>query len=770
MVASDHSPRRIFISYRHVEPDATLARTLAASLPGHEVFIDTEIPLGMEWGDVIEEKLGDADFLIALVSAAAAESPLVMTEIAEAHRLNLQRQRPTIIPVRLGGGFRLRYPLSAYVSRFQQATWSGPDDTERLVSRVKEALGTPPKRRHPAAQRLELIERVRGDWIHGVLEKSLYKVARIELGLTVDQTAVVRGLDVVVQRPAEKPRLLEPDTPLVDVFDDHRGQLLILGAPGAGKTTLLLELAQELLERAELDQEHPIPVVFNLSSWALQRPPLHNWMMVELNLRSDAPKKLAREWVTNEQILPLLDGLDEVASEHREACVEAINAYRREHGWLPIVVSSRISEYEVLTERLSLPVAVVIQPLKRAQIADYLDRAGPALTAVLAALRTNERLWDAVDTPLMLSVVALAYRNEQVSAAEMVKHDVFSRYLQAMFRRRAKETRFAEREIRYWLAWLAGNMARRGQTVFFLEDVVPEWFLGQRGTAWATTAMIMTTTMLSLLWMWVVTGAMEFVEDGDVKRLFSLDRWEWPTFTAPLAMLLAIVYGRQAGPVDALRPKWPGVKRFVAEVARGILVGWVAGTVLGYAGCSLVSGDLNLDNLRWAGVVSGIAGAVTIGVTFAAKALISPRMGGEREEPGALVRRSMASAGVSLAVTLLVSVPFIWYGIHHFPMNDVLRSLLLGGEMLSWGGLLVALDRGGYFTIRHYLARLLIWRGRRAPWDYVAFLDAAVDRIFMRKVGGGYMFVHRMLMEYLAGGVKSAWEAPRTEQAAGGGA
>ena len=89
---------------------------------------------------------------------------------------------------------------------------------------------------------------------------------------------------------------------------------------------------------------------------------------------------------------------------------------------------------------------------------------------------------------------------------------------------------------------------------------------------------------------------------------------------------------------------------------------------------------------------------------------------------------------------------------------------------MGWFGLVVALERGGYFTIRHYLARLLLWRTRRAPWHYVRFLDAAVDRILMRRVGGGYIFVHRMLMEHLAGEAGTASGAPRTKQAASGGA
>jgi hypothetical protein len=36
------------------------------------------------------------------------------------------------------------------------------------------------------------------------------------------------------------------------------------------------------------------------------------------------------------------------------------------------------------------------------------------------------------------------------------------------------------------------------------------------------------------------------------------------------------------------------------------------------------------------------------------------------------------------------------------------------------------------------------------PWNYIRFLDYAVDRIFLRKVGGAYLFVHGLVQEYFA--------------------
>ena len=203
-------------------------------------------------------------------------------------------------------------------------------------------LGDSPERAHgirPKADfqrnRRQLIERVRTDWIEGVLNQSLYKVARIELGLETKPDAVDRPLDVVVQRPDRESQSLPLGTPMRSVFDDLGDRLLILGDPGTGKTTLLLELTRDLLERADNDEFYPVPVVFNLSSWAKERPSLAAWMADELNRITSLPEETWRVWLEREHILPLLDGLDEVALEHREECVARINDFRRQKARLP---------------------------------------------------------------------------------------------------------------------------------------------------------------------------------------------------------------------------------------------------------------------------------------------------------------------------------------------------------------------------------------------------------------------------------------------------
>jgi hypothetical protein len=51
----------------------------------------------------------------------------------------------------------------------------------------------------------------------------------------------------------------------------------------------------------------------------------------------------------------------------------------------------------------------------------------------------------------------------------------------------------------------------------------------------------------------------------------------------------------------------------------------------------------------------------------------------------------------------------------------------------------------------HVVLRYMLWRNGDVPLNYAWFLDYAAERVLLRKVGGGYMFIHRYLLEYFAG-------------------
>ena len=92
---------------------------------------------------------------------------------------------------------------------------------------------------------------------------------------------------------------------IVQAYDEAGSGLLILGAPGAGKSTLLRELASELLGRAEDDETQPIPVILNLSSWALKKPPLMLWLVDQLQLVYAISHSVGQTLIEQDQLLLL---------------------------------------------------------------------------------------------------------------------------------------------------------------------------------------------------------------------------------------------------------------------------------------------------------------------------------------------------------------------------------------------------------------------------------------------------------------------------------
>jgi hypothetical protein len=335
-----------------------------------------------------------------------------------------------------------------------------------------------------------MMKRVRSFWVQGVLEQSLHQVARVELGLETRPEAVSRPWELLVQPLDQAPRPLPSGIGITAVFDQLGQTVLILGAPGAGKTTLLLELARDLLDRAEQDPAHPIPVVFNLSSWAVRRYSLDRWLVEELHDRYDVPRRIGRAWVASEQVLPLLDGLDEVARTHRAACVEAINAFRDQHGLLPSAVCSRVADYQELERQLRLQEAIFVQPLTRAQVTAYLKEAGRPLAGVRAALRDDPQLWELLESPLLLGVVSLAYQGMPAAAvramgsAEERRRHLFAAYVARMLERRVQLKAATPAQTQRWLIWLAGPCVPTTRVCFTWSSCSPTGFPAAGSSGW----------------------------------------------------------------------------------------------------------------------------------------------------------------------------------------------------------------------------------------------------------------------------------------------
>jgi hypothetical protein len=88
-------------------------------------------------------------------------------------------------------------------------------------------------------------------------------------------------------------------------------------------------------------------------------------------------------------------------------------------------------------------------------------------------------------------------------------------------------------------------------------------------------------------------------------------------------------------------------------------------------------------------------------------------------------------------------------------LADALSVALIGGlpvGLLSGlaAGLAVGSIYGGVACLRHLALRCLLVYEGALPLRYVRFLDTAADRLFLRRTGSGYLFIHRLLRDHIA--------------------
>lgn len=589
-----------------------------------------------------------------------------------------------------------------------------------------------PEQQRAQRNRRALLQLVRNTWIKGVLEQSLYGAAMIELGLEERADAVERPWDIVLQTDHQSRRLLPPGTKMVDVLDEMNGALLILGDPGSGKTTMLLELARETIARAEKDFTRPIPVVFNLSSWAERRQSITEWLVDELNTKYNIPKAIARPWVDNDDLLLLLDGLDEVEPEQREGCVGAINLFRQKHGLASVVVCSRVVEYEALTTRLKLRGAILLQPLTPAQVDAYLTESGRELAAVHTLLQEDQSLQELTQSPLMLSVMTLAYRGiraeelQSLNSIDARRQHLFDTYIQQMLQRRRIGQQYSPENTIHWLSCLARRLLSRNEHVFLIEEQVqPDWLATSAQQRFYSISVTLIITFLILTSL-IPTALGGVLLASSVSNLQSRESYA-VSFASGLALLsvlfISMALGlfhepgkrlRRVNPIERLTWSW-------SHAMLGCLVGMMIPS-------RLLSGLMILP------IITGMTGREIEKKTV-------PNQG--------VLRSAKTSVRIGIVVWLVSALIFTVPFMKDFEIASV--TSFLGGLLSTISlALPVALAFGGRAVVQHLILRWRLSRNGTMPWKCVRFLDCAAELIFLRKVGGGYIFVHRLLQDYFA--------------------
>ncbi|MEZ4518587.1 MAG: hypothetical protein R3C44_17790 [Chloroflexota bacterium] len=119
-------------------------------------------------------------------------------------------------------------------------------------------------------------------------------------------------------------------------------------------------------------------------------------------------------------------------AHHRRACAEALNTFRRRHEGVSLLVTTRNLDYQALNTRLNLDKAIVLQPLNEDQIDQYLAKRGKRLAGLRASLKADATLRDLAQSPLMLSIMTLAYYRMPEDIALGISNGQFSRSCYSM--------------------------------------------------------------------------------------------------------------------------------------------------------------------------------------------------------------------------------------------------------------------------------------------------------------------------------------------------
>lgn len=99
------------------------------------------------------------------------------------------------------------------------------------------------------------------------------------------------------------------------------------------------------------------------------------------------------------------------------------------------------------------------------------------------------------------------------------------------------------------------------------------------------------------------------------------------------------------------------------------------------------------------------------------------------------------------------SISMTWHFL--MPVGSEQEPTLSMAELSFWTYMILTMAipfafLAGGACIKHFVLRIILYRNRYIPWNYASFLDYASERIFLRKVGGSYIFIHRMLQEHFA--------------------
>jgi WD40 repeat protein len=138
---------RIFISYRRIEPDRSLALFLYRHLSelDHDVFIDEKgVPIGAYWDREIQKSLRRSEWVVALISSSSLYSGYIVdNELSTAGLLLRKGEIHGLLLVNVAYDGIPPRGIGDLVSQIQFSKWRSPDDNKRVAEEVAACIPRP---------------------------------------------------------------------------------------------------------------------------------------------------------------------------------------------------------------------------------------------------------------------------------------------------------------------------------------------------------------------------------------------------------------------------------------------------------------------------------------------------------------------------------------------------------------------------------------------------------------------------------------------------
>lgn len=370
---------------------------------------------------------------------------------------------------------------------------------------------------------------------------------------------------------------------------------------------------------------------------------------------------------------------------------------------------------------------------------------------------------------------------------------------------------YSEEQVTRWLAFLARGMKKHDQTIFLIEKVQPSWLTAQGQSRLYIFASRLLwgflSGLVSGLGIWLtgtsyaglVAGLLLGLSMGVLMGLIDISRMNgkfprpaqgpnsllrqivWgivlagliPALLAGLSGVLQVgmmtglinallgwlIFGVIGGSIWVLRSEARGHESEIKTVETvrflrsafpkgfrdGLIVGFIIGIVVAVIGLLAINSNLEgvvrFHNVLTTVLPGGVISGLILGLFAGLVSCVQPGIREMKTTPNQGIQLSLRSAALIGGSSGLVLGAIAGF------LGDWTAGLVYG----VLGGLSIALWYGGLDVIQHYIVRFLLWRSGSLPWRLATFLDYAAEELhFLQKMGGGYIFVHRYLLEHFA--------------------